>query len=91
MSRIAPVFKREFTEAVGARSFLIGTILGPLLMIGIFAVQFLIIAKSGGGEHDVVILDASGRGLGPLVEQTLETLRRWQGRAQQVEQLRRRR
>jgi ABC-2 type transport system permease protein len=42
-------------------------------MIAIFAVQFLIIAKGGGGEHELVILDASGRGLGAAVEQTLET------------------
>jgi ABC-2 type transport system permease protein len=72
MSRILPVFKRELTEAVGTRSFLIGTVLGPLLMVGIFAAQFLIIAKSGGGEHKVTVLDASGRGLGARVEQALE-------------------
>ncbi|HSJ13958.1 MAG TPA: ABC transporter permease [Longimicrobiales bacterium] len=72
MSRIMPVFKREFTEAVGTRSFLIGTILGPLLMVGIFAAQFLIIAKSGGGNHEIAILDASGRGLGAGVGQVLE-------------------
>jgi ABC-2 type transport system permease protein len=64
--------KREFMEAVGSRSFLIGTILGPLLMIGIFAAQFLIIAKSGGGEHRIVVVDASGLGLGARIEQALK-------------------
>jgi ABC-2 type transport system permease protein len=72
MSRIKPVFKRELSEAVGTKSFLIGTILGPVLMVGIFAIQFLIIAKSGGGEHEMVIMDASGAGLGARVEQALE-------------------
>jgi len=72
MSRVVPVFKREFSAVVATRSFLIGTILGPILMVGIFAVQFLILAKSGGGEHHVAILDASDRGLGSLVEQNLE-------------------
>lgn len=72
MSRIRPVMKREFTEAVGSKSFLIGTILGPLLMIGIFAAQFLIIAKSGGGEHRIVLVDASGQGLGTRIQQALE-------------------
>jgi ABC-2 type transport system permease protein len=72
MSRITPVIKREFVEAVGSKSFLIGTILGPLLMIGIFVAQFMIIAKSGGGEHRVVVVDASGQGLGARVEQALE-------------------
>lgn len=73
MSRIRPVFKRELSEAVATKSFLIGTVLGPLLMVGIFAVQFLIIAKSGGGEHQVAIVDASGGALGARVEQALET------------------
>jgi len=72
MPRIVPVFKREFTETVGTRGFMIGTVLGPLLMVGIFAAQFLIIAKSGGGEHDIVILDASAGNLGAVVERNLE-------------------
>src|SRR5690606_8223472 len=66
---IAPVIKREFTEAVGSRAFLIGTILGPLLIFGLFGLQFLIFAKSGGGEHRIAILDATGRGLGERVVQ----------------------
>lgn len=72
MSRIGPVIKREFTEAVGSKAFLIGTILGPLLIFGMFGLQFLILAKSGGGEHRIAILDATGRGLGDRVVQHID-------------------
>jgi ABC-2 type transport system permease protein len=71
MSRMAPIIKREFTEAVGSKAFLIGTILGPLLIFGLFGLQFLVLAKAGGGEHRIAILDASGRGLGDRVVQQI--------------------
>jgi ABC-2 type transport system permease protein len=67
MSRMLPVLKREFTQAVTSRAFLVGTILGPLLLAGVFAIQFLIIAKSGASTQRVVIVDASGRGMGDRV------------------------
>lgn len=67
MSRMVPVIKREFTEAVGSKAFLIGTILGPLLIFGLFGLQFLVLAKGGGGEHTIAILDATGRGIGDRV------------------------
>jgi ABC-2 type transport system permease protein len=72
MSRMKPVIKREFTEAVGSKAFLIGTVLGPLLIVGLFAVQFLILARSGGGDHRIAILDASGLGLGDRVVRVIE-------------------
>jgi ABC-2 type transport system permease protein len=67
MSRIAPVIKREFTQAVSSRAFLIGTILGPLLIVAVFAIQFLIIAKGGAGSQHIAIVDATGRGIGQRV------------------------
>lgn len=70
-SRMTPIFKREFTEAVSSKAFIIGTVLGPLLIFGLFGLQFLVIAKGGGGDHSVVIYDATGRGIGPLVEQRI--------------------
>src|SRR5690349_476020 len=67
MSRMLPVLKREFTQAVTSRAFLVGTILGPLLLVGVFAIQFLIIAKSGASTQRVTIVDATGRGMGDRV------------------------
>ncbi|HSJ25527.1 MAG TPA: ABC transporter permease [Longimicrobiales bacterium] len=71
MSRMLPVLKREFTQAVMTRGFIIGTLLGPLLMAGLFGAQFLIVSQSGGGEHRIAILDASGRALAPHVVETV--------------------
>jgi ABC-2 type transport system permease protein len=63
VSRITPIIKREFTQATTSRSFIVGTVLGPLLIVGVFALQVFIIMKSGGGEHHIAIVDATGRGL----------------------------
>lgn len=68
MSRIAPIIKREFTQMVMSRAFLIGTIIGPLLIVGVFAIQFLIIAKGSSGEQHIAIVDASGRGIADRVK-----------------------
>jgi ABC-2 type transport system permease protein len=68
---MVPVIKREFTEAVGSKAFLIGTILGPLLIFGLFGLQFLVLAKGGGGEHRIALLDATERGIGERVVQQL--------------------
>jgi ABC-2 type transport system permease protein len=72
MSRMAPIVKREFIQAVASKAFLIGTILGPLLIIGIFAVQFLIFAKGGGGTQRIAIVDATGRDIGNRVVRGVE-------------------
>jgi ABC-2 type transport system permease protein len=68
---MVPVIKREFTEAVGSKAFLIGTILGPLLIFGLFGLQFLVLAKGGGGEHRITLLDATQRGIGDRVVQQI--------------------
>jgi ABC-2 type transport system permease protein len=57
---------------VASRAFLIGTILGPILIVGLFALQFLIIMKSGGGDHHIAIVDASGRGIGQRVADVMK-------------------
>lgn len=60
MSRTWPVIKREFTEMVQTKAFLIGTILGPVFIIGIFALQVLFM-RPGGGERTIAIV-AEGDG-----------------------------
>lgn len=64
MSRIAPVIRREFTAAVVSKAFIVGTILGPLLIAALFGAQYLIIAKSGAGPQHIVVLDATDTNLG---------------------------
>ncbi len=64
MSRAFVVIKREFTEMVKTRSFIIATLLGPLLIVGFFALQVLIITQGGGGNYTMVIADATQAGVG---------------------------
>ena len=64
MSRAFVVIKREFTEMVKTRSFIIATLLGPLLIVGFFALQVLIITQGGGGNYSMVIADATETGVG---------------------------
>lgn len=71
MSRAFVIFKREFEAMVRTKSFLIGTILMPLIMIGIFAFQFFLFTKTGGGEHTVAIVDATDQQVG---QQTVTSL-----------------
>lgn len=72
MSRAHVVMKREFTEMVRTKSFLIGTILGPILIVGFFALEFFILSRGGGGAHAIVILDATQLDLGTRIEAMLE-------------------
>ena len=73
MSRAHVIMKREFLEMVRTRSFLIGTVLGPILIIGFFALEFFILSRGGGGEHDIVIVDATQMELGSRIEGMLES------------------
>jgi ABC-2 type transport system permease protein len=72
MSRILPVVRREFTQSVTSKAFIIGTLLGPVLLIGLFALQFLILAKGGGGSQRIAIVDASGSDLATRVAALVE-------------------
>lgn len=67
MSKAWVVVKREFVEFVGKKTFIVATILGPLGMIAFFGAQFFFMTQGGGGEHSVVVLDASERDLGEQV------------------------
>ncbi|MEO5509138.1 MAG: ABC transporter permease, partial [Longimicrobiales bacterium] len=67
MSRLSPIIKREFTETVGKKSFVIMTIIGPLLLFFLFFVQFAILMKSGGGAVRMAIMDGSPDSVGTRV------------------------
>jgi ABC-2 type transport system permease protein len=71
MSKSYVVMKREFEAMVRSKSFLIGTILLPLILIGIFAFQYMLFTKSGGGDYSIVILDQSTDGVGAETERGL--------------------
>ncbi len=71
MSRTWAVIKREFLASVRTRTFILGTLFGPLLMIGIFVVPSLL-AGRGKRESKVAIVDLTGVGIG---QQSAEALR----------------
>jgi len=63
------VVKREFIESVRTRTFLLGTLFGPVLILGLL---FLPSALGGGvGERSIAIVDVAGQGMGEAVAAAL--------------------
>ena len=71
MSKTWAVFKREFTEQVRTKTFIIGTLFGPVAILALMFLPYVFLKAGGGGERNVVIVDASGTGLGQEVSATL--------------------
>ena len=74
MNKIWAVIRREFLERVRTRQFLIGTVLGPILMAGLFVLPVLL--QRNTRVKRIVVLDAGESGFGSRVEQTLATATR---------------
>lgn len=60
MTKMFAVLKREYLQAVRKKSFIIITLLMPVLMAGLFFVPSMI-AMKGLGEKNVVVVDGTGR------------------------------
>lgn len=73
-SRTIPVIKREFTEFVRTKMFVIGTLLGPLFYVALMAVPMLLM-RGGAEQRTVAVVDASETGLGQQVATALATPR----------------
>lgn len=71
MSNISIIIQREFNERVRKKSFIITTLLMPVLMIGLMAAPALIMQFSRGDEKVIAVIDDSGQ-----VAPKLETTRR---------------
>ena len=72
MSRLWPVVKREFNEMVRTKAFVIGTVLGPVLIVGLFALQ-IIMAMAGGGERTIAIVSEADEALVQQIAAALGT------------------
>ena len=59
-SRLWAVIRREYLERVRSKAFIIGTILGPILLGGMMVFPALM-ARQGGGLLRVAIVDRSGQ------------------------------
>ena len=65
------VFKREFTEQVRTKMFLIGTLFGPVMILALMFLPLLFLRAGGGKERQIVIVDATGTDLGADVSTAL--------------------
>lgn len=69
-SRTWAVIKREFAASVRTKTFVFGTLFGPVLMVGLILLP-MVFEGDRGGERSIAIVDATGRGIGESVERLL--------------------
>ena len=60
MGKIGIIIAREFNERVRKKSFIITTILMPILMIGMMAAPTLMMLFAKGETKTLIVLDESG-------------------------------
>ena len=60
MSQVSIIIQREFNERVRKKSFIISTLLMPLLMVGLMAAPALIMKFSSGDTKQIAVIDQSG-------------------------------
>lgn len=60
MRNLYLIIRREFLERVARKSFIITTILMPLIMIGIMITPALVMVMSGPEEKTIAVIDKSG-------------------------------
>jgi ABC-2 type transport system permease protein len=97
MGKTATVIKREYLERVKKKSFIIGTILGPILMAGLILVPGLMMTVSTEKQWHISVVDQTGH-LFPRLKTALDdTLKNGQRRyvleeictsAEQIESIR---
>ncbi len=61
MSKIGIIVAREFNERVRKKSFIITTILMPILMLGLMAAPTLMMLFAKGEQKELILLDESGK------------------------------
>lgn len=60
MGKIGLIARREFNERVKKKSFIITTILMPILFVGIMVVMVYMMSSTGDKVREVVVIDQSG-------------------------------
>ncbi|PYQ13201.1 MAG: hypothetical protein DMH00_04580 [Acidobacteria bacterium] len=61
MHKLLMVIRREYLERVRKRSFWFGTLLLPLLMVGLVVVQLFLVDLETGKQGKVALVDATGK------------------------------
>jgi len=70
VNRMLPVVRREYLERVRSKLFLISTLVGPLLVVGVTLVPGLLMQNQRGKPLRLAIVDETGA-LGPAAAQSL--------------------
>ena len=60
MNKIRLVIKREYLTRVRKRSFIVMTILGPILMASVFILPIILATMSEGATRNIMVLDETG-------------------------------
>lgn len=74
MKRLLRVARREYLERVRSKAFLVGTLLGPLLLFGVMLGPGLLMSKQRGKPLRIAVLDQTGE-LGAPVTRSLAAQR----------------
>ena len=59
MKKVWVIIKREYLVRVRTRAFVIGTIISPLLLLGLIILPTFLAERGGGGQRRVTVLDQS--------------------------------
>jgi ABC-2 type transport system permease protein len=60
MKKVWIIIKREYLVRVRTRAFAIGTIISPLLLLGLIILPAFLAERGGGGRRQITVLDQSG-------------------------------
>ena len=72
MRKVLAIIRREFIERVRTKWFWVGTILGPLLMVGLIGFQILLAGRRG-GDRRIVVVDGTTTAFGQHLVRQLQT------------------
>lgn len=67
MSRVMTIIRKEYLERVRAKSFMIGTLLGPALMSMFIWLPVMVAGSGGDDERTIGVVDLSGDSFGSFV------------------------
>ena len=60
MKKVWVIIKREYIVRVRTRSFVIGTIISPVLLLGLIILPTFLAERGSGGERQITVFDQSG-------------------------------
>jgi len=60
MTKIWTVIKREYIQIVRTKGFIIGTVLGPVLMAALFVIPVILAVATGGEKKHYAVVDGTG-------------------------------